>query len=270
MPFVIIFAVFAVIAGLYLLALKPRPEPKTSLDPMKVPFAHRGLWGRDEAVENTMSAFRAAERCGYGIELDVRLTSDGEIAVFHDETLERMCGRPEKVSELTGSELSWVDVHGTYDRIPMFEDVLASVGHDVPLLIELKGTDTALCEKVAKMLDGYDGYFAVQSFNPFLMNWFRKERPRFLRGQLTATFSELKKTPFFGRVVCSSMMFNFLSKPDFISCSLRARKRLPALVCRRLYHSPQFVWTVESKKDFDDVKASGAVPIFQKILPETR
>lgn len=268
MPFAIAGIIILLLAGLYLLAVRPRPEPKTSIEPMKTDLAHRGLWGRDEAVENTLSAFRAAERYGFGIEFDLRLTSDGEIVVFHDDTLERMCGRPERVDELTASELSWVDLHGTYDRIPTFEDLLACVGKKTPLLIELKGSDVALCEKVAKILDGYDGYFAVESFNPFLLDWFRKNRPRFLRGQLTGTFGQLRKSGFFGAIGCSSMMFNFLSKPDFIACSLKAEKRLPTLICSKLFHSPLFIWTVETRADYEAEKAAGNTVIFQKILPE--
>ena len=57
MPFVIAGIIILLLAGLYLLALRPRPEPKTSIEPMKTDLAHRGLWGRDEAVENTLSAF---------------------------------------------------------------------------------------------------------------------------------------------------------------------------------------------------------------------
>jgi len=267
MPVLIILGVLVLLAVAYFLAIRPRPEPKTSLEPLKVDFAHRGLWGRDEAVENTMSAFRAADRMGFGIELDLQQTSDGEIVVFHDDTLDRMCGRPERVDELTASELSWVDLHGTYDRIPLFEDVLAGIGKNTPLLIELKGKDVALCEKVAKILDGYDGYFAVESFNPFLMNWFRKFRPRFLRGQLTASFGELKRFGFFTAFIGSSMMLNFLSKPDFIACSLTAAKRLPTSICAKIFHSPVFVWTVETKADYDAAAAAGQIRIFQKILP---
>ena len=184
MAFLVILIVLLVLAGLYLLAVKPRSEAKTSLEPLKTDYAHRGLWSEDIA-ENTMPAFMAADRAGYGIELDIQLSADGEIIVFHDDNLERLCGRPEKVSDLTASELSWVGITGSCDRIPMFSDVLSRVGKDTPLLIELKGYDISLCEKAAALLDEYDGYFCIESFNPLLLNWFRKNRPRYVRGQLT-------------------------------------------------------------------------------------
>ena len=56
-------------------------------------FAHRGLHSRDKAVpENSLEAFRLAAEAGYGIELDVQLSKDGQVVVFHDNTLDRVCG----------------------------------------------------------------------------------------------------------------------------------------------------------------------------------
>ena len=54
-------------------------------------FAHRGLHG-DGIPENSLAAFRRACEAGYGIELDVHLTADEKLVVFHDDTLSRMCG----------------------------------------------------------------------------------------------------------------------------------------------------------------------------------
>ncbi len=266
---IIVIAVLCLLFAAYVIALKPRPEPKTSVEPLKVDYAHRGLYGRDEAVENTMSAFHAAERAGYGIELDVRLSSDGEIIVFHDDTLERMTGRTERIDELTASELSWIDLQGTYERIPLLEDVLSMIDEKVPLCIELKGKDEELCEKLCTMMDQYDRYYSVESFNPYLLNWYRKNRPRIVRGQLTMNaFRDAKKCAgFFGKLAITTMVLNFLSKPDYISYDLRHAKSLPVQICRKLYHAMTFVWTVEDMKTYEEMKADGNLVIFQKILP---
>ena len=269
MPFIIIFGVLIVLAAAYILMIKPRPEPKTSVEPLKVDYAHRGFFGRDEIVENTMPAFRAAERAGYGIELDVQLTSDGQIVVFHDMTLERMCGRPERVDSMTASELSWVDLKGTYEKMPLFSDIIGRIDSRIPLCIELKGNDVTLCEKVAAVLDEYDGYFSIESFNPLLLNWFRVNRPRFVRGQLTTNaFRFAKDESFINRIVCTTMLLNFLSKPDYISYDVRCEKQLPVMICDRLYHSLMFAWTVKDEQTMSECKSKGRICIFQDFTPK--
>ena len=70
------------------------------LDP---PVAHRGLWSPKGAPENSLAAFEAAVDGGFGIELDVRLSSDGEVMVFHDAGLERMCGTQGRLADRTAS-----------------------------------------------------------------------------------------------------------------------------------------------------------------------
>ncbi len=249
--------------------IKPRPEPKTSVEPLKVDYAHRGLFGRNEIVENTMPAFREAEEKGFGIELDVHLSSDNEVIVFHDDTLERLCERPERIDEMTASELSWVELKGTYDRIPLLDDVLYEIDKKIPLCIELKGSDTRLCEKVAELMDKYDRYYSVESFNPLLLNWFRKNKPRVVRGQLTTNlFRTGKGQSLINKIGCTTMMLNFLSKPDYISFDERCPHQLPVVLCEKLYKSLMFVWTVKDKKSCEMHRSRGRILIFQDFIPE--
>lgn len=268
MPFLIILIVLVVLFVLYLIAIKPRKEPKTSVQPLKVDYAHRGLWGED-VVENTMPAFYNAFRAGYGIELDVRLSSDDQVVVYHDDTLERLCGREDRVDSLTASELSWVNINGCYERIPLFSEVLDRIDHKTPLCIELKGTDTKLCEEVAKLLDHYDGYFSVESFNPFLLNWFRVNRPRFVRGQLVTNVWKQKNASLFSKVFGTPMLFNFLSRPDYIAYDIRY-KNLSVWLCDKLFHALMFAWTVKTPGEYSSLKADGRVVIFQDFEPGKR
>lgn len=265
-----ILLVLIVLAGLYILAVMPRRESKTSLEPLKTDYAHRGLFDADIS-ENTMPAFMAASRAGYGIELDIQLSADGEVVVFHDDTLERLCGRPEKVSDLTAAELSWVGITGSCDRIPLFEDVLARVDKDTPLLIELKGYDVALCEKAAAMLDDYDGYYCIESFNPLLLNWFRKNRPRCVRGQLTANLLRVnKKGNFFVNLIATPMLLNFLSRPDFIASDIAWQNSLPVKICTKMFGAPLFLWTVDTPEKYFAAVGTADAVIFQDIKPEPR
>ena len=77
------------------------------------PVAHRGLWTPDGAPENSLAAFQAACAAGYGIELDVQLTADGEAVVFHDERLERMTGQEGRLRDHTAAELGAMALNAT-------------------------------------------------------------------------------------------------------------------------------------------------------------
>ena len=131
---------------LYLFALAPRLSRRDAMRAFSgTMFAHRGYHCKERGIpENSMKAFRAAIARGYGIELDLHLTKDGRLAVFHDDTLERMCKRTETVEELTSLELSSCTLLDTDETIPMFEDVLTLVRGRVPLLIELKIPDPGI------------------------------------------------------------------------------------------------------------------------------
>ena len=151
---------------------------------LQPPFAHRGLWRTGEATENSLAAFERACQAHYGAELDVRLTLDGEVVVFHDETLQRLAGLDEAVRNQTLAALAEVPLQGGPDRIPTFGQVLELVAGRSMLLVELKpGPDAeALARRVAAHVDRYRGDIAVISFDPASLAWFAAARPNVLRG----------------------------------------------------------------------------------------
>ena len=106
-------------------------------------LAHRGDWRR--APENTLPALIAALKvpaCD-GLEIDVRLAADGVPVLLHDETLERVQGRPERVDEIRSRVLEDLG-------IPALAEVLAAVPHRAFLDVELKGRhDRAVVEVLA-------------------------------------------------------------------------------------------------------------------------
>jgi len=148
------------------------------------PFAHRGLWRPGGAAENSLTAFDLACRSHYGAELDVRLTLDGEVVVFHDETLHRMAGLDEAVARLPAAALAGIPLQGGPDRIPTLAQVLELVAGRAMLLVELKpGPDPdALARRVAALFDRYSGPIAAISFDPASLAWFAAERPDIPRG----------------------------------------------------------------------------------------
>jgi glycerophosphoryl diester phosphodiesterase len=145
--------------------------------PMTRPLrlAHRGDWR--SAPENSVDAMRAAlaiPGCD-GLEFDVRESQDGVPVLLHDETLERVQGVPASVDSLTAAELR---DHG----VPTLEEVLAAVGREPFLDVELKGAATP---RVVKILEGaragIDGNLhraVVSSFEAWTLAWLQERRPR--------------------------------------------------------------------------------------------
>jgi glycerophosphoryl diester phosphodiesterase len=156
-----------------------------SADILARPFAHRGLWRSDGAPENSKAAFEAACRAGYGIELDVQVSSDGEALVFHDDSLERMTEVDADVWDLSAAELKELFLFDGPETIPTLSEVLSLVAGRSALLIELKagpGIGGALESRVAGLLDRYAGPAAVISFEPDALGWFARHRPYRPRG----------------------------------------------------------------------------------------
>lgn len=270
MPFVIVILVLLLLVALYVFLIMPRAMAKPDMAPLLCDYAHRGLFDNKTVPENSMGAFARAMNKGVGIELDLHLTKDGHVVVFHDNTLERMCGKKAPISALTLDELKKLRLLGTEYGIPLFEDVLALVDGRVPLLIELKGEDSsdALCWKVAPLLDAYGGEYCIESFNPLLLRWFVKHRPDVIRGQLvTNLFAEKREGSKLVNFLLTHMLLNFLSRPDFIACNGLYQKDLAFWVCRKVFRAPAFMWTVRKKALLEHNHHLGRFSIFEGFDP---
>ncbi len=190
-------------------------------------FAHRGLHSRDRSVpENSLKAFDLAAEAGYGIELDVQLSKDGQVVVFHDDTLNRVCGIDARVDELNYSELRDLSLLDTEEKIPLFSDVLSVIRGRGPLIVELKNgrNNKELCEKTCEMLRKYNGEVCIESFNPMIVAWFRFHAKEFLRGLLSAPEEEYEgQTSKFTAFLLSKGLINFICRPQFIAYKIGRR-----------------------------------------------
>ena len=231
------------------------------------PFAHRGLHRRGGLpIENSMSAFKAAVTEGYGIELDVQCSADGVAMVFHDLTLERLTGRRQAVGDLTARQLEKITLTGTGDTIPTLAEVLAAVGSDTPLLVEVKGhkiTDGRLEASVAQAIAAHPGKVAVMSFWPASLLWFATHAPHLARGLVATTRydSEL------GLGICRGRDQEILLRllePDFIAYDIKC---LPNSVSLAAHRSglPVLTWTVRSDSDHARAKQFATNIIFERI-----
>jgi glycerophosphoryl diester phosphodiesterase len=148
-------------------------------------IAHRGLWTKGGAPENSLAAFEAACEGGYGIELDVQLSSDGEAMVFHDGTLKRMTGEEGRLSDHTAADLGAMRLAGTEETIPTLLETLALVGHRAMVHVELKtsaGEVGPLEQRVHEVVIDHAGPLAIIGFNPYSHAWFAERFPNILRG----------------------------------------------------------------------------------------
>lgn len=147
-------------------------------------FAHRGLHGPG-IPENSMAAFRAALEIGAGIECDVRLSGDGEVVVFHDHDLRRMCASALAVEATRADMLASQRLFDSNEHIPLLSELFDLVAGRAPLLIELKcrgGNASRLSQAVAALLAGYSGPAGVMSFEPAVGQWFARHAPQLRRG----------------------------------------------------------------------------------------
>ena len=190
-------------------------------------YAHRGLYQKDQSIpENSLTAFNAACENGFGMELDVQLSKDGEVVVFHDDNLKRMCGIDQPVSALTLAELKDLRLAGTAEQIPTFTEMLEVVAGRGPLIVELKPSPVAirdeLCRKTCQILKAYQGDYCVESFDPAIVSWFKAHAPEIMRGQLIMPYGRYnKKIPAIARFAMSRCLTNATARPHFIACDIR-------------------------------------------------
>ena len=216
------------------------------------PFAHRGLWRTGGPPENSLAAFDAACRAGYGIELDVRLSSDGEAMVFHDESLERLAGVKASVFDLTARELGALPLLGGPDRIPTLRQVLERVDGRALLLVEIKAQPDgmeALQARTAELLARYEGPAAVISFSSEALAWFADHEPARLRGLDAAWLSDHDLAEEDGPDVL--MAFEAAcaaARPHFLALELETAEGRIAGSCREA-GLPVIAWTVRSPED---------------------
>jgi glycerophosphoryl diester phosphodiesterase len=232
------------------------------------PIAHRGLHSA-QVPENSMAAFEAAVSAGYGIELDVHLSADDRLVVMHDEELRRTTGQPGRVGELDSGLLRGIALLGTDGNVPLLDDVLSVVAGRVPLLVEVKTGDASpsrVGRAVARALAGYRGPHAVQSFDPRLLIWLRRNVPELLRGQIAEAFRR-GSLPLGRRLALRTMVLNGRSRPHFIAYDVDAVPSLAVAVWRRLLRVPLLVWTVQTVAQLERARRVRANVIFEDIDP---
>ena len=233
-------------------------------------YAHRGL--HDETrPENSMAAFRAALEQGYGIELDIHLMKDGNLAVIHDCSLKRTAGAEVSITDLTAEELPAYHLCGTEETIPLFRDVLELYAGKAPLIIELKADGNnhkALVAAAVQAMEGYEGAWCMESFDPRCVHELKTHHPHIIRGQLTEDYFATDSTlhPAL-KWVLKNQALNFLTQPDFVAYRFRDRNTLSNVLVRNFWGVAGVSWTLKTEEEYEAAVAGGWLPIFEGFKP---
>ncbi len=219
---------------------------------LETPLTHRG-WHRDDVPENSLLSFEKSIEQGYSIELDIHQLLDGELIVFHDENLKRMTGHDINLSEATYSEIRDLKLLNSSERIPTFSEVLQCVDGRVPLLLELKTEKShrktgKLEETLLPLLRNYSGDFAVQSFNPFSVLWFKNNAPDLARGLLSRQF-DISDFNCFQKYYLRNLVLLPLVRPDFICYQWDIVDKLALKFARKVLGLPVIVFVIRNEEE---------------------
>lgn len=256
------------------------------------------------APENSLAAFGAAAEAGYGIALEVQLTLDNKVVVCHDPDLLRVAGDPRNIADLTYDELIRIPLFptaapgaeksvllpgateqpslvttpneppkGYYQHVPLLSDVLQLVNGRVPIIVEFKfanfrswdGRDEELMQQAADLLGAYPGPYAVASFSPAAMNWYKANHPEVCRGQLAVDPQEsiLEKPVDWG---AGQLAFNWLSRPDFVAYSWQNGSKAQLRLARKM-GAMAVAWVIRSDQEYSDSAESFDRFIFESYVP---
>ncbi|MCM1195177.1 MAG: glycerophosphodiester phosphodiesterase [Firmicutes bacterium] len=229
--------------------------------------AHRGLFDNDNGIpENSLPAFEKAVANGFGIETDVQMSKDGVLVVFHDDDLFRMTGAKGKLVDFTFEELRKLRLANTDCVIPTFEEFL-NAANGANLVVEIKTHENIgkTEQKTYDMLKNYKGNYCIESFNPFIVRWFKIHAPKVIRGQLscsfeTAPWSKFKKRLLADLKLCKWNGSQFIAYDAETIAVNKAVKRFGKKI-------PIICWTVKSQKQYDKLHDCFDNMIFDSFVP---
>lgn len=247
---------------------KADPARLLSADGTPTPIAHRGLHDNEAGLpENSLPAFAAALAAGYGVELDLQLTADEQVVVFHDDTLLRVCGDTRRICDLRYDELQTLRLLDTDQRIPLFSEVLALMTGQQTMIIEFKGgpNKKRLCELAYEMLCAYQGPYCIESFHPDIVLWFRKHAPEVVRGQLAGGQKIYPK--WWQGLAMAHSLTHLLTRPHFSAFHCPDVKGRFTLWLYQTLGGKLAAWTVTDRKTYADCQKRFDVVIFEK--PDT-
>jgi glycerophosphoryl diester phosphodiesterase len=247
----------------------------TSLDWLTAqPIAHRGLHDAAHGViENTAGAVRAAVAAGYGIEVDLQISADGEAMVHHDAELGRLTEGKDRLDQLSAAALKRVAFRGSDEHMITLGELCDLVGGRVPMLLELKGRfdgDERLPRRVIAVLAAYDGPVAAMSFDPMQISSLRQKAPRLPRGIVAAKY---RPPPYWDQMSVwlrhgmGSLLPALTARPHFVAYAFENLPALAPQLARHVLRLPLLTWVVRSDAERQRALRSADQIIFEGFRP---
>ena len=242
---------------------------KKNIDWLKeIPIAHRGLHDKI-APENSIKSFKNAISNNYAIEIDVNITKDNKIVVFHDENTYRMTGVNKNINKSTYKELLDLNLLDTNEKIPLLSDILKLINNKVPILIEIKSSDEkfTILNEVYNIVNYYNGKYCILSFDPYILEYFKIKDVDIIRGLLTSSYKQYHKScSWYESLILRSMILNYKAKPNFIACDIDL---LPDLKLQKLRNNGTILlsWTINTKEKLNKAYDYSDNIIFENMLP---
>ena len=241
------------------------------------PIAHRGYHdARNGVIENTLSAAARAVEKGFNIEVDLLLSADEDVVVFHDDTLERLTSAEGRVDRRTMAELRAIPMKGTSDRIPSLDDLLALVDGRVGLCLELKSEfprrqDDRLVRRVAECLARYRGPVVTKSFDPDVVEAANRIMPGIPHGIVADRADDLEYYARFTRMerfALRHLLHAPRTRPRFVSYCVRDLPAPGPWIARRVFGLPVISWTVKNEEMRRRVLAHADQIVFEGFDPD--
>ena len=227
-------------------------------------IAHRGLHKGFEIPENSILAFKKAKEKSYGIELDITISKDNQIVVFHDDTLDRLCNISGNIEDFDYKFLEEQKLYKTDEKIPLLSQVLKVIGLDTLVLIEIKKhRNIGLLENIlCDLLNNYQGKYLICSFEKDILFWFKKNRVNMKKGLIFESLP--KKFEKYNKLIFLYKFFK--TSPDFISLDYSLFDSSIYKFCKKKDLELYF-WTIDSFEKFNKVNKDNNKIIFEKINP---
>ena len=226
-------------------------------------IAHRGLHKSRIIPENSIQAFKNAMGKNYAIEFDINITIDKQIVIFHDDDLNRLCNKKERIEEVTYDFLKDLKLYKSDEKIPLLKELLVEISGKIPLVIEIKKHKNIgiLENKLVDLLENYKGKYLICSFEKNILFWFKKNKPNLKRGLIFESnpkkFEKYNKTLFLYKY--------YKSRADFISLDYKLLDSSIYDFCVK--NSLDLItWTIRNKENFEKVKEKVDAVIFESLF----
>lgn len=221
------------------------------------PIAHRGIYDNITIAENSKSAIEKAIEANYAIELDVNLTKDNTPIVFHDNIFSRLTNADGYVNLTNYDDIKNEKLLKSEDVVLRVSDATSLVNGKVPILFNISGDlPLSVAKHFYDAVKNYSGQFAVESTNPYILEWFKINAPRVVRGQRSGAFNH-RKPIYAKRGQLKKLKLNHISEPNFIVYRVEDAKKKYFKKTEK-DGLPLILGTVRTPKDIRKVEALSA------------